>query len=71
MKIIPWEQLPPEMQIEGAALGTLLARIVEFGVIVGYFMFKENKIGFRIKHLFIKCGDLLGEYFRVGFPVLI
>jgi len=61
----------PEMQIEGAALGTLLARIVEFGVIVGYFMFKENKIGFRIKDLFAPCGEYTMLFLKYATPVII
>ncbi len=61
----------PRMEIEGAALATLISRLFEFCFICGYLFFMDKKIGFRIKHLFIKCGDLLGEYFRVGFPVLI
>ena len=61
----------PEMQIEGAALGTLLARIVEFGVIVGYFMFKENRIGFRIPDLFAPCGEYTKLFLKYATPVII
>ena len=61
----------PRMEIEGAALATLISRVFEFAFICGYLFFVDKKIGFRIKHLFMKCGDLMGEYLRVGFPVLI
>lgn len=39
----------PEMQIAGAALGTVLARIVEFAIIAGYFFFRERHIQYRIR----------------------
>lgn len=61
----------PRMEIEGAALGTLIARIFELSFICGYFFFIEKKVGYRIRDLFMKCRDLVGEYFRVSFPVLI
>lgn len=61
----------PRMEIAGAALGTLIARIFELTFICGHFFFKDQRIGYRIKHLTTKCKDLLGEYFRVCIPVLI
>ncbi len=61
----------PEMGIAGAALGTVLARTVEFIIIVGVFFFKEKTIAYRIKDLFMKCGDLISEYIRISVPVLV
>lgn len=61
----------PRMEIAGAALGTLIARIFEFAFICGYFFLIDKRIGYRIKHLFMKCGDLFSEYVRVSIPVLI
>lgn len=61
----------PGMGIAGAALGTLIARVFEAGMICGYLFFKDQCIGFRLKHLFLKTGDLLGEYIRISIPVLI
>lgn len=61
----------PRMEIAGAALGTLIARVFEAGIICGYLFFKDKKIGFRLKHLKMKTGDLLGEYIRISIPVLI
>ena len=61
----------PRMEIEGAALGTLIARIFELLFICGYFFFIDKRIRYRIKDIFMKCRDLVGEYFRVSFPVLI
>lgn len=61
----------PRMEIAGAAIGTLIARFYEASVICVYLFFVDKKIGFRIKHLFIKTGDLISEYVRISIPVLI
>lgn len=61
----------PKMGIAGAALGTLIARMYEAIMICGYLFFVDKEIGFRIKHLFLKVRDLLGEYIRISIPVLI
>lgn len=61
----------PRMEVAGAALGTLIARIFEFSVICGYLLFMDREIGFRIKHLFAPVGFLWKEYIRISIPVLI
>lgn len=61
----------PAMGANGAALGTLIARVVEFSVIVGYLFFKEKHIRLRIRDLTINVRDLIGEYIRISIPVLI
>ena len=61
----------PRMEIEGAALGTLISRAFEFAVIGGYFFLKDKSIGYRIRHLFLKCADLVGDYIKISIPVLI
>lgn len=60
----------PEMQIAGAALGTVLARIVEFAIIAGYFFFRERHIQYRIRDLFCSVRDLIPVYFRYSVPVI-
>ena len=61
----------PRMEVAGAALGTLIARLFEAGMILGYLFLKDKKILFRIKDIFMKTGSLLGEYIRISIPVLI
>lgn len=61
----------PKMGVAGAAVGTLIARIFEFAVICGYLFFKDEEIGFRIKHLFEPVGKLWREYIRMSIPVLV
>lgn len=61
----------PRMEIAGAALGTLIARVFELVFICGYFFFIDRRIGYRLHHLFLRCRDLQKEYFRISIPVLI
>ena len=61
----------PRMEIAGAALGTLIARIYEFIFICGYFFFVDRRIRYRLKDIFLKCSGLVREYIRVSIPVLI
>lgn len=61
----------PAMGVNGAALGTLLARIVEFSMTMGFLFWKEKNIGLRFKDLFMNVQDLLPEYVRISIPVMI
>lgn len=61
----------PRMEVAGAALGTLIARIFEAVCIVGYLLIKDKRIAFKLKDLFMQTGDLVREYVRICIPVLI
>ncbi len=61
----------PRMEIAGAALGTLISRCFELVFICGFFFFRDQRIQYRLKHLFMRCRDLVGEYLRISIPVLI
>ena len=61
----------PRMEIAGAALGTLIARIFELCFICGYFFFLDKRIRYRLRDIFMNARDLVREYFRVSIPVLI
>lgn len=61
----------PRMEVAGAAVGTLIARIFEFSTICGYLLLKDKEIGYRIKDLFKPVGNLWKEYIRISIPVLI
>ena len=61
----------PRMEIAGAALGTLIARLFELAFICGHFFFRDKKISYRLRDIRMKCADLTREYFRVCVPVLI
>ena len=61
----------PRMEVAGAALGTLIARLFEATMILGYLFFKDKAIRFRLRDLFMKTGSLIGEYIRISIPVLV
>nr|MCR4850732.1 MATE family efflux transporter [Lachnospiraceae bacterium] len=61
----------PRMEVAGAALGTLIARVFETTFILGYLFIKDERIGFKPKDFFMKTGTLISEYIRISIPVLI
>ncbi|MCR5095003.1 MAG: MATE family efflux transporter [Lachnospiraceae bacterium] len=61
----------PRMEVAGASLGTFLARLIECLLIGGYFFFAEKNLKYRLRDLFLHCGELIGEYLRISIPVLI
>jgi putative MATE family efflux protein len=61
----------PAMGVEGAALGTLIARVVETGIIAGYFLFLDKKVEFRIPDIFVNCREYIPRYLKYCIPVLI
>ncbi len=61
----------PQLGIEGAAIATLVSRIVEFLIVVGYVLFLDKKIRWRIPLLFHLDRGLVRDYIRVGLPVIL
>ena len=61
----------PEMQIAGAALGTVCARVVETLIIGGYFLFAEKDINLKISDFFMSCRDVTARYFKYSIPVVL
>ena len=61
----------PELQIRGATLATVIARLVETGVLLFYLFRMDQKIGLRLRHLKEKCGEYLPEYWRYSAPVVL
>ena len=63
----------PEMGVEGAALGTLAARIVELACAVGHMVFakKDRVITFMAKYLFRPGKEILGDFVRYAAPVML
>ena len=61
----------PEMQIEGAALGTVIARVVETAIIAVYVFKKDEAVAMRVKDLFGKCGHQLKLYVQYSIPVMV
>ena len=61
----------PKMGVAGAALGTLIARIFEFTLIMSYLLLVDKRIGFRLNDMLMQTGSLIKEYIRISIPVLI
>lgn len=62
----------PRMEIAGAALGTLIARLAEFLTTFIYIFIIDKKLAFRIKNLLRSpSGAFYKNYFRLGAPVLV
>lgn len=59
------------MEVEGAGVGTLIARVFEFLLICGYFLFVDRKIGYRLKNLRMKCNSLIKDYVSISIPVFV
>lgn len=60
----------PEMGVAGAALGTVIARIVETGIIVFFFL-RDETLRYRLRDLFLRCGDLVRDFLRISVPVML
>lgn len=61
----------PAMEIEGAAWGTLIARVAEFSIIIGYFLFFDQTIRYKLKDLLLPCKAYMVNYIHYCIPVLI
>lgn len=61
----------PAMGIQGAALGTLIARIVELIIVVIYDRKFNKVLKFRIKSLFVRNKELWQDFMKYAMPVLL
>lgn len=61
----------PEMGIEGAALATLVSRVVELAVVVFYVFVFEKDVKLRPADLFRIEKSYLRDYIKVGFPLVL
>lgn len=60
----------PAMGVRGAALATLVSRILEMCVGVGYVLFVDKKLRFGLKDLLHTDRQLLRDFIRYGLPVI-
>ena len=61
----------PRLELVGAAVGTLIARIFECAFVFGYFVFSEQRFGFRLRHLAVRRASVTRNYIHYSIPVLI
>ncbi len=60
----------PRMELEGAALATLIARCCECLMTVVYVFFTDKDIGYRFRSLFESCAGYVQPYITYALPVL-
>lgn len=61
----------PRLEIIGAAIGTLIARVSEAAVISVYFLVKDKKIGYQFKDFFQDCSGDIRIFMYYSMPVII
>ena len=60
----------PRLELVGAAVGTVIARAFEFLFVFGYFVVREDRFSFRLRHFALPGGTLRKEYVHYSLPVL-
>ncbi len=61
----------PEMGIRGAALATLISRLIEFIVTVVYLLLIDKKLKMKITDLFVTDKQMIKDYFKTGLPLMM
>lgn len=61
----------PELGIEGAAVGTLAARILEITILIIFIWKRENRLQIRFKDYWKLDKRLCRDYFRVAAPMVV
>lgn len=61
----------PQMQIRGAAVATVIARLFETLIILVFVFAKDKRIGLKVHHLVERCGSYLQVYLKYSIPVII
>ncbi len=61
----------PEMGVEGAAIATLVSRVVEFAVVAVYALCIDQKMCWRLRDLFHQDRVIFGDFLRNGMPVIL
>jgi len=61
----------PAMGIRGAALATVLARIIEFGIAAYYLFVKEKVLRMRIKDVFIRNKEMFRDFVKHSLPIVL
>lgn len=59
----------PAMGVSGAAIATILSRVLELGIVWYYLFYVQKKISMRPRELLKGDGTLLLDYIRYGLPV--
>ena len=60
----------PEMGVRGAAIGTVVARFIELGIVVVYLLKADKKIFVFRRGLLARNAQLRRDYMKVYFPIM-
>ena len=61
----------PAMGVAGAACATVIAHVVEFGIVVFYILRINHSVFFRLKNLFIREKALMKDFKIYALPVIL
>lgn len=61
----------PEMGVRGAAIGTLVARVLELIIVSVYVFFIDKKLKVKFKELFLFDKNLFTDYVKTAFPIIL
>ena len=61
----------PQLGVQGAAIGTLIARMTESAAMLFYIWKKEQKLKIRFRDFLKFDWDILGKYYRLTAPMLV
>lgn len=61
----------PELGVQGAAVGTVLARVIECIVLLVYFFKQQDCLKFKIRDFLTRDTTLERDYIRVTFPMFV
>ena len=58
------------MGIRGAAIATVIARILEAAIVSAYVLLHDKRLRFRLRDLTVTDRGLLSDFFRYGLPII-
>ena len=61
----------PELGIQGAAVATLISRIIELIIVVFFIKYKEKKLNITLKNLVFIDTSYIHDYIHISLPLLI
>ena len=61
----------PRLGVRGAAIATLISRVVEFAIVLIYTLFMDKKICMKLKDFLVFDKGLFRDFIRSGLPVIM
>lgn len=61
----------PEMGVRGAAVATLISRVIELLIITCYTFMLDKKIRLQLRDFFAPVGDMLRRFAKTGLPCIL